>query len=433
MKIHCADFTSQDPPASEAEQADLVIANPPYVRHHHIGREEKVRLREASERAAGVRLSGLAGLYCHFVALAHRWMRREALAAWLLPSEFLDVNYGGPLKRYLMEQVTLLRVHQFDPTDTQFDDALVSSAIIVFLNERPSPDHTIEFTRGGTLLNPKRCVHKKLADVQHNQRWTQFAQHRESDSRKQSKSTLRLGDIFSIRRGLVTGGNEFFVLSDSDAAEHQLPPEVLTPILPSPRYLDASEVKARPDGSPDIANRRLLLDCRLSEPELEAEAPMAWAYLKSAPDELRSRYICQHRNPWYRQERRRPAPLLCTYLGRRSNGRRPFRFILNQSNATAANVYHLLYPLPGLQAAMEVHDELLRKLWKHLNGVDVSMLVRESRVYGGGLHKLEPGELGRVSLAGIDPEIEFTIRNGGLPAYPDTEHNATHLLLEPKG
>lgn len=247
-----------------------------------------------------------------------------------------------------------------------------------------------------------------------------------------SGPAIRLGDIFSIRRGLVTGGNDFFVLSEADAVKRELPDEVLTPILPSPRYLSESEVLARLDGSPELTTRNFLLDCRLEEQEVEAQYPSVWRYLNTAPTSLRDRYICRHRNPWFRQERRGPAPLLCTYLGRGAKGRRPFRFILNQSNATAANVYHLLYPLPPLQAAIEKDSLVLRRIWEHLNTVDVSMLLRESRVYGGGLHKLEPSELSQVSLMGIDFSVEREIRVGGLPEYHDTAPNSTHLLLEPK-
>ena len=430
LDVRCGDFTAQSPPDSEDDKADLIISNPPYVRHHHLEREQKVQLREASARAAGIQLSGLAGLYCHFVALSHSWMREGALAAWLLPSEFMDVNYGGPLKRYLLERVTLLRVHQFDPSDVQFDDALVSSAVIVFRNDAPHADHEVEFTRGRSLLAPKRTVKKKANGIRHDQRWTQFAQRVANGASPDLDSAIRLGDIFSIRRGLVTGGNDFFVLSEADADERQLPAEVLTPILPSPRYLKQSEVLARADGSPDLAMRNLLLDCQLDEQDVEARYPTVWTYLSTAPDALRNRYICRHRKPWFRQERRKPAPLLCTYIGRGSNGRRPFRFVLNQSNATAANVYHLLYPLPGLQAALERDGTLLRRIWEHLNTVDVAMLLRESRVYGGGLHKLEPGELSQVSLAGIDSAVEHAIRDGGLPDYPDTDPDATHQLLE---
>ena len=103
------------------------------------------------------------------------------------------------------------------------------------------------------------------------------------------------------------------------------------------------------------------------------------------------------RKVWYAQEHRPPPPILCTYLGRadRKSGR-PFRFILNQSNATAANVYLLLYPKPVLTRALERDPGLLRRMWKALNSISAEELLGEGRVYGGGLHKLEPKELGNV-------------------------------------
>ena len=77
-------------------------------------------------------ISGLAGLYCYFLLLCHDWMEERGLAVWLIPSEFMDVNYGAALRRYLTERVTLLHIHRFCPTDVQFTDALVSSAVVVF-------------------------------------------------------------------------------------------------------------------------------------------------------------------------------------------------------------------------------------------------------------------------------------------------------------
>jgi hypothetical protein len=74
----------------------------------------------------------------------------------------------------------------------------------------------------------------------------------------------------------------------------------------------------------------------------------------------------------------------------------PFRFILNYSKATTANVYLLLYPKPDLAASLSKHPELYRKLWKALSSISAEMLIDEGRVYGGGLHKLEPKELANV-------------------------------------
>lgn len=431
LDVRCGDFTKVEAPTRESGRFDLIVCNPPYVRHHHLSRTQKAELRRASAAAAGVRFSGLAGLYCHFIALAHSWMRRGAVAVWLVPSEFMDVNYGAPLKEYLLGRVTLLRIHQFEPDDVQFADALVSSAVVVIRNEPPPGNHVVEFSQGSTLANPVRRARLGISRIGANQRWTQLANGGvEPPVRDNANDSMRLGDLFTIRRGLVTGGNDFFVLSEEQIDRHQLPRDLFVPILPSPRYLRETEVHALEDGSPDLQKRRFLLNCDLPEEEVAEAFPSLWTYLSSAPQSLRERYICRHRTPWYRQERRPAAPLLCTYLGRPGAGRRPFRFVLNHSNATAANVYHLLYPLPRLASAMESDSSILRRIWAYLNSVDVQELLRQSRVYGGGLHKLEPSELARVSLAGMAPELDRAIAGAGVRQYPATELGATHQLLE---
>ncbi len=157
-KLNCqlADFTKQQPP-SEDGKYNLIICNPPYVRHHHIN-GQKERLQRKVLEAANIKLSGLAGLYCHFLALSHPWMKKNGIAGWLIPSEFMDVNYGQAVKDYLLNEVTLLQIHRFDPSDVQFNDALVSSAVVWFKNKKPSNTHKVKFTYGGTIDKP---THKK--------------------------------------------------------------------------------------------------------------------------------------------------------------------------------------------------------------------------------------------------------------------------------
>ena len=98
----------------------------------------------------------MSGLYCYFLLIAHDWLADDGLAVWLIPSEFMDVNYGEAVKRYLTERVCLLQIHRFCPSDVQFDDALVSSAIVVFEKRKPKPDHKAVFSFGGTLAEPAK-------------------------------------------------------------------------------------------------------------------------------------------------------------------------------------------------------------------------------------------------------------------------------------
>ncbi len=133
---------------------NLILANPPYVRHHHLDREDKKRLQMLAHKMAGVKVNGLAGLYVYFFLLATAWMEEGGYAAWLVPSEFMDVNYGAALKQYLTDSVTLIRAHRFDPADVQFGDALVSSVVLVVRKSAPPAGHAVEFTLGGTIREP---------------------------------------------------------------------------------------------------------------------------------------------------------------------------------------------------------------------------------------------------------------------------------------
>ena len=104
--LKLGDFTTAEP----SPRHNLIICNPPYVRHHHLENGNKLRLQMRTQQASSMRVSGLAGLYCHFLGLSQAWMDENAVAGWLIPSEFMDVNYGQAIKRYLLDRVTLMPV-----------------------------------------------------------------------------------------------------------------------------------------------------------------------------------------------------------------------------------------------------------------------------------------------------------------------------------
>jgi len=390
LELHVADFTEAVPPSDPGSRPNLVVCNPPYVRHHHLHRETKERLQLLVKQHLGIDVSGLAGLYCYFVLLSHGWMAKDGVAAWLVPSEFMDVGYGQAVKRYLLDHVETLRIHRFDPAEVQFEDALVSSCVVWFRNAKPSPSHAIAFSYGGSIESPgcERLI--PTDELRREHKWTRFP----AKTPRPAHVKVRLGDFFTIRRGIATGANGSFIMTRQQAEERELPPISLRPILPGPRHLESDEVLAEADGSPRVDPRLVLLDCSLSERQVRDEHPSLWRYLESIRSDVAGRYLCARRTPWYSQEHRPVAPYLCTYIVRAKA--RPFRFILNDSQATAANVYLLLYPKPQVARALVSNPGLKRQVWQALNRCGEGALLDEGRVYGGGLHKLEPRELANV-------------------------------------
>jgi hypothetical protein len=357
LEVIEGDFTQADLPP-----VDLLLANPPYVRHHHLDRATKVRLRERVERLAGFKMHGLAGLYAYFMVLGTLALAPGGLAVWLVPSEWLYVGYGAALRSWLARDLRVERVHIFDAAEKQFGDALVSSSVVFV--RRAEPAQTVRFTWGSCLEQPDRIEEVSCVELATADRWPPVP----------DLGGKVLGDYFKVTRGVATGANDFFLMSRAQASDLGLPETVLSPVLPSPRALTELVI--------DQAGDLLLLDC------VDAPDEAVLAYLETGvASALPDRYLLSRRRPWYRQERRDPAPFVCAYMGRTQ----PLRIFWNRARLAATNRWLLLYPREGLDEAA---------CWESLCGIDPAAAVSRGRLYGGGLYKIEPSELARLP---IDP------------------------------
>ena len=386
ITIRQEDFLKASP--DDGQAYDMLVANPPYVRHHHIDSKEKKRLQSLVMSETGIRISGLAGLYCFFMLLSSAWLKKGGLSCWLVPCEFMDVNYGQALKKYLVNNVELLRIHRFSTHDSLFPDALVSSCVVVFRKGKPS-GRTVSFTSGASLRFPsvERAVGVERLGC--DLKWSGLFEGQNLEWH----NGYTLGDFFTIKRGIATGDNDFFILNEETVKEYSIPSRFLHHILPSPRYVGSNVILRGDSGQPLLDKKLYLFSCPLSEEEVETRYPGAWQYIKKGKERgVDKGYICSRRTPWYSCEERRPAPFVVPYMGRGKSAKRMFRFIRNNSDAITTNVYLLLYPNPDYSNCLKNKD-VLDEVWAKLNSIPTERIAMGGRAYGGGLHKIEPKEL----------------------------------------
>src|ERR1700733_12908086 len=164
-------------------------------------------------------------------------------------------------------------------------------------------------------------------------KWEPFIQGKAVEKRL---GWVPLADLATTRRGIATGSNEFFLLSEQKAKELGLPETSLVPCVGRANDVqglvftesDYSTLKAR-------GGKCLLLDIK-GDPTL-AEI----AYIKSGEASgLTKRYIPANRSPWYSMEQRDPAPIWASVFGRGD-----LEFVFNAALVKSLTNFHCVYPL----------------------------------------------------------------------------------------
>ena len=395
------------------EPRTLILANPPYLRHQDIPASYKRRLRERASVIADTLVDAKSGQYVYFLILSHRWLAADGVAAWLVPSGFMRSQYGQGVRRYLTEEVALVRIHQFGVDDPQFENAKVLPAVVVFRKTIPKSTQEVTFSVGGTLDSPESLRVVTIGTLRKENRWSLSCPRHHMDT-----SALAIGDVFSVRRGIATGANDFFVLARKEARALDIPDSVLRPILPKSRRLQSDIVERDGDGWPIVEPQLCVIDCGLAEEEIRLRYPRLNEYLAGARDRgILERNLVRNRRLWYQQEQREPAMFLCTYMGRGTADRLPLRFIWNKSDAIATNAYLMLYPSEELARVLKTGRQVQKEVFDLLQRAAADTVMQLSRTYSGGLKKIEPRELLQVRLPDAPEWLLRIARSSGGVAH----------------
>ena len=130
---------------------DAVIGNPPYVRQEQIPKKSdkgvvsdqtKEHIYGKAELAwPGLKLSRQSDLYAYFWPVAAEFLKEDGWFGFLTSSSWLDVRYGFPLQRWMLQNFRIIAVIE-SVDEPWFPDARVKTAV--------------------TIL--QRCKHKKARD-----------------------------------------------------------------------------------------------------------------------------------------------------------------------------------------------------------------------------------------------------------------------------
>ena len=351
----------------------LFIGNPPYVRHHDIDANWKAWYQREMGRLE-ITASALAGLHAHFLMRTLQLARRGDAFCFVTSAEWLDTKYGSAMRDLLVKHLCVSEMWLADKSQPIFHDALVST--LVFSGTVGCPVETVKLRQvcegehGSSIL--RTVTRRQMAD---SSRWSELWSRDEAVSEGQ----VELGEIFTVHRGQVTGNNALWTYGN--AYQEDLPDAVLKPCITRAREL--FDLHTETLDSTDKLKRVIDIPADW-EPRLRGKPAASvirfldWCGRHGGHDS----YIAAHRKPWYSVRLGPPAPVLMTYMARRSP-----RFVVNPAQAGILNIAHGLFP------RMEMRQSELRRIVTALNS---AAMPGAGRIYAGNLIKFEPSDAMRL-------------------------------------
>lgn len=385
-RVELRDFVL-DPPLKSLE---AIVANPPYIRHHRLSPATKDRLRTMSFRLFGLVLDGRAGYHVYFLLRALSLLKPGGRLAFILPSDISEGVFASALWNKICSLYRLVAVATFHPEATPFP-GVDTNALVVFIENEEPIAHTnwLRVLRSGDGL--ERCASNLFADVSPDVLTSErvLSEMLETGLSRapQAGGALEepLGRVMRCVRGIASGCNEFFLLTDSRAKELALPRSFLAPVLSRTRYVQ-SDLFSLADFD-DLRREEMPVWLLALDGRHESEfPPEVRDYLEAGVRlGLPSRPLIRTRHPWYRMETRVPPPFLFAYLGRRRA-----RFIRNEAG---------VLPLTGFLCVYEREGVDRDALWRLLQSDEVrDGLPRVGKSYGSGAIKVEPRALERTPI-----------------------------------
>ncbi len=397
LKLYHQDYLLSD----LNHQYDGIICNPPYLKFQDFPNNQEVLTKFYQE--TGQKLSGFTNIYPLFLIKSLLQLKENGRLAFLIPSEFLNANYGKEVKQFLMENKTLKYILIFDHHQNIFDQALTTSCILLcakdnfqdqvtFINLKNNDD--LETLSQNLLNYPNINIQGKSINYEQLNcqiKWRTYYQEIAPD---QYKKLVSFSNYATVKRGIATGSNDYFIFNQTKQKKFDIPDQYLLPCLAKANQIKTA-IFTQDHFLESWNNNTNILILNVQE----IKHKNVEIYLKLGETlGINEKYLTKHRKPWYKIENRHPAPILVGVFNRKR-----IKFIRNEANIRNLTAFHCIYPHRLIEDKINIFFAYL------LTDIAQEIFNYNCREYGGGLKKFEPNDLNQSLIINFDLIDNLTI------------------------
>ncbi len=192
---------------------DVVIGNPPYVRQELIDKNDK----SAFEHKFPTVYRNTADLYVYFYNLSIDILKNAGHLGFITPNKFIRSNYGSGLRKFL-SGLQVKQIIDFGELPV-FEEAATFPSIVIIqkktkkINSRFLKVESLEFLDLENSMQYKSTLLPENAFEKDN--WILTNQNETGLLDKIRSNGFELGNKYQIKRGLITGFNEAFVIDET--------------------------------------------------------------------------------------------------------------------------------------------------------------------------------------------------------------------------
>jgi adenine-specific DNA-methyltransferase len=373
---------------------DGIICNPPYLKFHDYN--NKNVLKEVTQKLS-ISLNGFSNLYVLFLLKSINQIKTNGRIAYIIPSEFLNSDYGKLVKKYLIENGNLRYVIIIDFKENVFEKATTTASILLFSNDSKSNNVTfynvknlndLESIKQNIIQYPNIKLKEntfELKKLDYKTKWRAYYQKQNSI---RFKYLVPFSNYGKVMRGIATGDNNYFTFNLSKANKLGIDEKYLLPCI-----CKSTNIKTEFFTKKDFENLKnndkntFLINANGNEKNKNIQSYITYG----EENGVNKKYLTSKRKPWYSIENRKPAPILVSVFNR--NG---LKFIKNEAKLINLTTFHCIY----LNMFSSQKEDLLFAYL--LTNIAKEIFNDNSREYGNGLKKFEPNDINKALMLDLD-------------------------------
>lgn len=382
---------------------DGIICNPPYFKFHDYNNVQTIK---EIKKYLKCDLSQTSNLYTLFLLKSLYQLNTNGRCAYILPSEFLNSDYGKKIKSYLINTKMLRYVILFDCNESIFKDAITTASILLFANDTNNKHvQFINIKKFSDIENIKNIIKtypeykyqttiiqqsKLSSDV----KWKNYYQIPNTDK---FKNIIPFSDYAKVVRGIATGANDYFTFNISKAKQFCIDEKFLLPCICKSTDIKNSYFTQYDFEKLKKDNKNIFLINAENNTDRNVTEYLRLGEL----NKINKKYLTSHRSPWYAIEKRLPAPIWVSVFNRKG-----LRFIRNEANILNLTTFHCIY------TKFKDNNNLNINLFFAYLLTDTAKQIFEdnSREYGNGLKKFEPNDLNKSKIIDFSKLTSIEIR-----------------------